>query len=379
MNATRLLSPSSLSRRPAAVVFAVATLAQLACSSAEDGNPVDPDSVSSALSEGGTPIVSAIGGKCLDDNGDGTANETKIQLYACNKTAAQEWSFTRGTFVGPGGKCLDIQSDRQVPGTVVQLYSCNGTTAQTWALSGSAIKSTGGLCLDARGGVNGNGTQVQIAACNGGASQQWTVTGESAPPDAGAKADAASKPDAASAPDAGAKPDAASGSGGSGATFWVYDDGVFNWGGDYSFAATPNYKDTAGAPEDGPFDIAVTVTGAWGGFQPYAGGTVPTWDFDDAAYTYLVMDLKPTVDNQSWNCLFHAVGDVQIGNGVDILDYGPKPTKGVWAHYKIPLKDLGVYDNGAPTYSGVYKFFIQDQTGLASNVFYVDKLGFTAE
>jgi hypothetical protein len=159
--------------------------------------------------------------------------------------------------------------------------------------------------------------------------------------------------------------------------FWVYYDGKFNWGGDYSFSASPDYMDTAGVPEDGPYDIAVTVTGPYGGFQPYAGGTVPMWDFDDTGYSYLVFDLKPTIANQTWTCMFHAVGDIAIGSGVAVTSYGPAPQVGVWSHYKIPLQDLGVFDNGAPTYSGVYKFFIQDQTGVATNLFYADNIGFS--
>jgi hypothetical protein len=310
----------------------------------------------SAALGGGSTIVSAIGSKCLDDSGDKATNGNKIQLWDCNGTAAQSWTYTNETLVGPGGKCLDITSDAQVSGTKVDLYTCNGTNAQKWTVSGSTIKSTGGLCLDVTSGKNADGTQVELYACNGTSSQSWkTSFGSSAPP--------TPTPDMATTP-----PPVSSGS-----TFWVYHQGVFNWGGDYSFAATADYKDTSGEPEDGAYDIKVSVTSAWGGFQPYAGGTVPTWDFNDAGYNYLEMDLKPTVDDESYSCLFHKVGDIAIGNGVTIEDYGPKPTKGVWSHYKIPLADVGVEN------TPVYKFFIQDKTGLATNTFYVDDIGFTAE
>jgi hypothetical protein len=159
---------------------------------------------------------------------------------------------------------------------------------------------------------------------------------------------------------------------GTGSTFWVFHDGVFNWGGDYSFSATTNYKDTSGQPQSGPYDIAVTVVAQWGGFQPYAGNTVPLYAFNDSGYKYLVFDLKPTVANQVWFCMFHSVGDVAIGQPLKINNYGPAPVIGKWATYKIPLSDLGVLN------TSVYKFFIQDTTGLSSNLFYVDNVAFTA-
>jgi len=67
---------------------------------------------------------------------------------------------------------------------------------------------------------------------------------------------------------------------------------------------------------------------------------------------------------------FQKVGDVPVGKVVNPLDYGPAPVVGQWTTYKIPLVDLGV--------SGIriYKFAIQDQTGLDNNTFYLDDVGF---
>ena len=49
---------------------------------------------------------------------------------------------------------------------------------------------------------------------------------------------------------------------------------------------------------------------------------------------------------------------------------GPAPVVGQWGVYTIPLADLGVLG------TSIYKFAIQDKTGLASNVWYVDDVGF---
>ena len=133
----------------------------------------------------GLSIVSAVGGKCLDDSGDRTVDGNKIQLWVCNQTGAQDWTYQNDNLVGPGGKCLDVKYDDQAEGTVAWLYACNGSSAQKWMVSGTEIKSSGGLCLDAKGAVDADGTQVQIWSCNGTASQVWKLGTSSAPADAG--------------------------------------------------------------------------------------------------------------------------------------------------------------------------------------------------
>jgi hypothetical protein len=148
-------------------------------------------------------------------------------------------------------------------------------------------------------------------------------------------------------------------------TSWVYYDGNFDWPGDYSFAATINYNDTGGGPLSGAKDVEVKTT-PWGGWLPYA----KNWDFNSAPYSKLTFALKPTVDNQKWHVYFVKVGDVPVGIYVDPSKYGPAPQAGKWATYTIPLSDLGV--KGLP----IYKFCIQDQTGLSENTWYVDNVGF---
>jgi hypothetical protein len=149
-------------------------------------------------------------------------------------------------------------------------------------------------------------------------------------------------------------------------TSWVYYNGVFDWPGDYSFVASPNYEDTSGDPLSGPHDIKVTLESAYGGWLPYA----KNWNFNSAGYTKLTFALKPTVANQTWSVFFVKVGDVPVGIYLDVSKYGPAPVAGKWATYTVPLSDLGVLG------TSIYKFCIQDQTGLSSNSWYVDNVGF---
>ncbi len=154
-----------------------------------------------------------------------------------------------------------------------------------------------------------------------------------------------------------------------GAVFTVYHDGKFAWPGDYSYVATPDYRDTSGVPASGKYDIKVTLTGAWGGWQPFA----TNWVFDTAPYNYLQFAFKPTQANQAAEVYFMLVGDKPVGFGVDPFKYGPAPMPGRWGVYTIPLADIGV------ARTKIYKFAIQDKTGIKDNVFYVNDVMFLAE
>ena len=70
---------------------------------------------------------------------------------------------------------------------------------------------------------------------------------------------------------------------------------------------------------------------------------------------------------------FMLVGDKPVGVGVDPFKYGPASVMGRWGVYTIPLGDIGVAK------TKIYKFAIQDQTGLSNNVFYVDDVAFVGK
>ena len=163
-----------------------------------------------------------------------------------------------------------------------------------------------------------------------------------------------------------------------GNTFVVYANGVFNWPGDYSYAANINYKDTKGKPETGTYDLSVSLSSPWGAWQPFG----PNWNFDLRPYNYLQFDLKPTAANQQWDCFALMVGDKNIVDTsgkqvvIDINKYGPAPQAGVWATYKIPL--AAIMTHQGVQLKAMYKFDIHDQTGQPANVFYVNNVKFTA-
>ncbi|WP_231956944.1 MULTISPECIES: SGNH/GDSL hydrolase family protein [unclassified Actinoplanes] len=123
---------------------------------------------------------SGIAGKCVDVAGAGTADGTPVQLYTCNGTVAQRWTFTPGAggSLRVLGKCLDISNGGTANSTRVQLWTCNGTGAQRWTLGAgsSLVNPQSGRCLDDPGGSTSDGNQLQIFDCNATVAQQWTPT-----------------------------------------------------------------------------------------------------------------------------------------------------------------------------------------------------------
>jgi hypothetical protein len=136
-------------------------------------------------------------------------------------------------------------------------------------------------------------------------------------------------------------------------TYWVYHAGEYAWSGDYS-DVTVNYRDKAGAPASGRYDIAVTAANldmarlgaAYA--QPFSGPpTAPLYALDIGAFKYMVLDLKPTKPNQTWRLDIISrlpQGDVYNNAAVELPgNYGPAPVVGEWATYKVPLNpDLAI-------------------------------------
>jgi hypothetical protein len=142
-----------------------------------DGNGLPPllhAPVRTALTSALT--VSGGGRLCLDDSGSRTTNHNKIQVYTCNGTSAQQWSYLADGSLRVLGRCLDVTSSGVDNGTLVQLFTCNGTGAQKWTpgANGSLVNPESGKCLDDPSSSTTNGTQVQIYTCNGTAAQNWT-------------------------------------------------------------------------------------------------------------------------------------------------------------------------------------------------------------
>ncbi|WP_078901788.1 ricin-type beta-trefoil lectin domain protein [Actinacidiphila yeochonensis] len=123
---------------------------------------------------------SGVAGKCLDVAGANTANGTPVQIYGCNGSGAQRWTYTPtdgGTLRALGG-CLDVSNSGTADKTKVQLWQCNGSGAQRWTVGAGnlLINPESGRCLDDPAGSSTDATQLQIYDCNGSAAQRWTLS-----------------------------------------------------------------------------------------------------------------------------------------------------------------------------------------------------------
>jgi len=116
-------------------------------------------------------------GLCLDVRSSGTANGTPVQIYTCNGTGAQQWSYVEaGSTLHALGKCLDIPGGGTTNGLKLQLWDCNNTGAQVFIHQGnnSYYNPQANKCLDDPSASTTPGTQVQIWDCNGTGAQTWT-------------------------------------------------------------------------------------------------------------------------------------------------------------------------------------------------------------
>ncbi|MFF0109692.1 PQQ-dependent sugar dehydrogenase [Streptomyces hirsutus] len=143
------------------------------------GSLFDVDEYSFTTSGSGTRSgsVKGVNGKCLDVDGGGSADGTKVQLWTCNGSGAQTWTLAGdGTFRALG-KCLDVSGGASADGTKVQLWTCNGTGAQKWApqSDGTVRNPQSARCLDASGGTWNDGTPVHLWTCHTGPNQKWTL------------------------------------------------------------------------------------------------------------------------------------------------------------------------------------------------------------
>jgi RHS repeat-associated protein len=114
-------------------------------------------------------------GKCVDVAGSSTVNSTKVQLYTCNGTEAQNWTAHPDGSVRAFGKCLDVTNYGTADGSLVVLYQCTGATNQKWEpYNGGLRNPVSGKCLDNPSNTATNGTQLQLYTCNGSGAQLWT-------------------------------------------------------------------------------------------------------------------------------------------------------------------------------------------------------------
>ncbi|MFV2019020.1 ricin-type beta-trefoil lectin domain protein [Micromonospora sp. LOL_023] len=137
---------------------------------------------------GGETAYVGVVGKCLDLQAGFAVAGQQVQLYECNGTTAQRWTFAvvdgqpdpdLGTMRVYDDWC--VQPNGNTAGSAVQLRACDGTPAQRLARTAAGqLRHVGSdLCLAVRGGATDNSTPVELAVCDSAATGQvWAAQDE---------------------------------------------------------------------------------------------------------------------------------------------------------------------------------------------------------
>ncbi|MQS06852.1 ricin-type beta-trefoil lectin domain protein, partial [Streptomyces alkaliphilus] len=126
------------------------------------------------------------GGKCLDVASGLSTPGQAIQLYSCNATSAQKFTFTAASDADPDTGTIKVlerclQPVSGAANAAVRIQECDGGTAQLWqrTAAGQFRHVDSGLCAAASGGQTANSTPVVLTACNASSTaQQWEAQGE---------------------------------------------------------------------------------------------------------------------------------------------------------------------------------------------------------
>ncbi|UWZ59973.1 family 16 glycosylhydrolase [Dactylosporangium aurantiacum] len=126
---------------------------------------------------GGTagPIIGQGSNRCIDVPSSNAVDGNRLQIWDCNGTGAQQWSFNSDGSVRALGKCMDVSGGSTADGAVVQLWTCNGTGAQKFTLSpaGDLVNIQANKCVDVQNVATANGSKLHIWTCNGASNQKW--------------------------------------------------------------------------------------------------------------------------------------------------------------------------------------------------------------
>ncbi len=122
------------------------------------------------------PVRFDVGGKCLNDIGNRSANGTRMDIWTCNGSAAQHWTVAQDETLRIHGKCLSVAGSARVNGSKAMLSTCRGYASQDWTVGSNAelVNGAAGKCL-VGSGRGTNGAKVWIGTCKHTANRSWTL------------------------------------------------------------------------------------------------------------------------------------------------------------------------------------------------------------
>ncbi|WP_329101537.1 ricin-type beta-trefoil lectin domain protein [Micromonospora sp. NBC_01699] len=120
-------------------------------------------------------LVSNWNNKCIDVPNSNFSDGVLLQMWGCNSTNAQRWTFVNGTLQTSNNKCMDVAWGSVANGAVIQIVTCSGNPAQQFVLSaaGDLVNPQANKCVDIEGWNSGDGARLVIWDCAGTANQKW--------------------------------------------------------------------------------------------------------------------------------------------------------------------------------------------------------------
>ncbi len=115
--------------------------------------------------------------KCLDVPGASRANNTPVQLYSCNNTAAQLFiPMDNGQIRVYGDMCL-TSLHPHARGARIGIYACDEGPMQKWQINGQGVirSAATGFCLDVANNNPFDGAHVVLWDCHQGPNQRWST------------------------------------------------------------------------------------------------------------------------------------------------------------------------------------------------------------
>jgi hypothetical protein len=116
--------------------------------------------------------------RCIDvkDGRAGAGTDgTPLQVWDCHDGPAQAWTFNSDGTVRALGQCMDLAWGSIAENTAVQLVACNGSAAQQFRVTqkGQLINPAAeGKCVTVD--TTGNGGRLFLRGCTGDGNQKWT-------------------------------------------------------------------------------------------------------------------------------------------------------------------------------------------------------------
>ncbi|WP_433367266.1 ricin-type beta-trefoil lectin domain protein [Actinoplanes sp. CA-142083] len=120
-------------------------------------------------------VISDWNGLCVDVPNSNFSDGVPLQMWGCNGSGAQKWTFVNGTLQTSNNKCMDVAWGSTANGAVIQIVGCSGNPAQQFVLSaaGDLVNPQANKCVDIKD-WNGNwGAALQLWDCAGTANQKW--------------------------------------------------------------------------------------------------------------------------------------------------------------------------------------------------------------